>query len=104
MTTSQRNALVLALATLTAWFGVVSIQPEPGKGRDALLDWNVAVLGLLTVFAAFITAALIAHWTTIDMRPGVRGYLVWRSAGYVRERRQLTRLATHAELPERNPR
>lgn len=89
------------------------------------------MLGLLTVFAAFITTALIAHWITIDMRPGARaawyafavllaiaaavfatpaaayaagGYLVWRSAGYVRERRQLTRFATNAEQPERNPR
>lgn len=75
MTRSAAFALSFAGATITVWV-IARIQEAELAGGDAVIAWNVSLATLLTCFAAFITAALIAHLHLEGMSRGRR--IAWR--------------------------
>lgn len=80
MTRSAALALSLAGVTVAVWF-ILGIQQSTLAGGDAILAWNVSAATMLTSYAGFITAALIAHFQPDGMSRGRR--VAWRAGAVV---------------------
>lgn len=80
MTRSAGFAFTFAFITVTFWF-TSQIPRASATGVDAITVWNVTVVTQLTLFAAFITAALIAHLQPEGMSRGRR--VAWRAGAIV---------------------
>lgn len=79
MTRSSGFAFTFACAIVAFWF-TSQIPRASVTGVDAITTWNVTVITLLAGFAAFITAALIAHVQPAGMSRGRR--VAWRAAAF----------------------
>lgn len=80
MTRSAGFALSFAGAIVAFWF-IARRSLAGADGADAITVWNVTVIAQLTLFAAFITAALIAHKQPDGMSRGRR--VAWRCGAVV---------------------
>jgi hypothetical protein len=76
MTRPAGFAFSFAGAIVAFWF-ISRTSLAAATGADAITVWNVTVIMRLTLFAAFITAALIAHVQPDGMSRGRR--VAWRA-------------------------
>lgn len=80
MTRSAGVAFSFAGAIVAFWF-ISRTSLAGANGADAIIVWNVTVITQLTLFAAFITAALIAHMQPDGMSRVQRA--AWRAGAVV---------------------
>lgn len=80
MTRSAGLAFTFACSTLVLWL-IAQIPRDTLSGVDAITVWNVTLVTQLTLFSAFIAAALITHLHPVGMSRGKRA--AWRAGAFM---------------------